>query len=268
MWYHVAGIQDAAWCYPDPAPGRENLKNHITFATGKGIAVREHSGAKHDSAAHKFQAPRSRPTAVAGLRPTTAASAPKPMGLREDSDAPQVPLCFDPAGCSSRFLRLTSPSAVTCHANCGQAAQGTAFLTPAVRTGDVVSLQIRCTNKPGRMRYFVGCAPERFDPDAGQAVIQAASYSLENLKASPNRPGNPCGGTAPPCFHTSSVITMRVDLRSSPGTVSWEVDTTNVTHSVSVDPKEKVLHPFVSLYNREALFELVVCDATQARHAP
>ena len=49
---------------------------------------------------------------------------------------------------------------------------------------------------------------------------------------------------------------MRIDLRSSPGTVSWEVDTTGVTQAASVDPKTSALHPFVSLYNREALFEL------------
>ena len=178
---------------------------------------------------------------------------PPPDGSAGEDTAPT----FDPTRFSSRFLRLTSATAISCHANCSQSAQGTAFLTPAIRAGGVVALKIRCSNKPGRMRYFIGCAPERFDVDAGQAAIQAASYSLENLKAGPNRPGKPCGGSAPPCFHTSSVITMRIDLRSSPGTVSWEVDTTGVTQSASVDPKTKELHPFVSLYNREALFELV-----------
>ena len=50
MWYHVhAGwpgpasaapiIENAAWCYPEPTAGRENLKDHVTFATGKGIGV-------------------------------------------------------------------------------------------------------------------------------------------------------------------------------------------------------------------------------------
>eukprot|EP01052_Picozoa_sp_SAG31_P067036 SAG31_NODE_25823_length_453_cov_0.884181_1_plen_63_part_10 len=29
----------AAWCYPEPVHGRENLKDHVTFATGKGISV-------------------------------------------------------------------------------------------------------------------------------------------------------------------------------------------------------------------------------------
>ena len=34
----------AGWCYPEPTPGRENLKDHITFATGKGIAVTARNG--------------------------------------------------------------------------------------------------------------------------------------------------------------------------------------------------------------------------------
>ena len=50
---------------------------------------------------------------------------------------------------------------------------------------------------------------------------------------------------------------MRMDLRDSPGTVSWRVDTTGVAHSVCVDATTLELHPFVSLYNREALFELI-----------
>ena len=27
----AARIDDAAWCYPEPAAGRENLKDHVTF---------------------------------------------------------------------------------------------------------------------------------------------------------------------------------------------------------------------------------------------
>ena len=27
----MAGVENAAWCYPDPIPGRENLKDHVTF---------------------------------------------------------------------------------------------------------------------------------------------------------------------------------------------------------------------------------------------
>lgn len=48
MWYHVcvaaskrsdAEIKDVAWCYPEPLPGREKIKNHITFATNKGVGI-------------------------------------------------------------------------------------------------------------------------------------------------------------------------------------------------------------------------------------
>ena len=207
VWYHVAGIQDAAWCYPEPAASRENLKNHITFATGKGIAVREHSDATHDSAApKKVKAPRSRPNVVTGFAsalqlsnpflplPVGDPSVPLPAGLDHT-------LTFDPTRFSSRFLRLDGPRAVACHANCSQRTQGTAFLSPAVRVGeDVPTLRFRCSAKPGRMRYFLGCAPSLFDVDAGQAEIQNAAYSLENLKAAPNRPGEPCNVSSPPCF--------------------------------------------------------------------
>eukprot|EP01043_Picozoa_sp_COSAG02_P010914 COSAG02_NODE_394_length_23152_cov_13.232204_17_plen_116_part_00 len=47
MWYHLqprpgaARIDNAAWCYPEPTVGRENLRDHVTFATGKGIAISE-----------------------------------------------------------------------------------------------------------------------------------------------------------------------------------------------------------------------------------
>ena len=38
MWYHIkvgdCVIENAAWCYPEPIKGRENIKNHITFAKG------------------------------------------------------------------------------------------------------------------------------------------------------------------------------------------------------------------------------------------
>jgi hypothetical protein len=44
VWYHLElrpgqRIADAAWCYPEPSAGREYLKDHLTFATGKGIVV-------------------------------------------------------------------------------------------------------------------------------------------------------------------------------------------------------------------------------------
>jgi|NorSeaMetagenome_1021524.scaffolds.fasta_scaffold246916_1 hypothetical protein len=44
VWMHVAlgakMIADAAWCYPQPLAGRENIKSCVTFATGKGVGVR------------------------------------------------------------------------------------------------------------------------------------------------------------------------------------------------------------------------------------
>jgi hypothetical protein len=39
--------------------------------------------------------------------------------------------------------------------------------------------------------------------------------------------------------------------------VRWEVDTTGVVHTVRVDPNTPELFAFVSLYNREAVFELM-----------
>ena len=188
--------------------------------------MREHSDATHDSAApKKVKAPRSRPNVVTGFAsalqlsnpflplPVGDPSVPLPAGLDHT-------LTFDPTRFSSRFLRLDGPRAVACHANCSQRTQGTAFLSPAVRVGEDVTLRFRCSAKPGRMRYFLGCAPSLFDVDAGQAEIQNAAYSLENLEAAPNRPGEPCNVSSPPCFHTGSVVTMRVNLRSSPGSVS------------------------------------------------
>jgi uncharacterized protein (DUF427 family) len=34
-------VRDAAWLYPNPIEGRENLRDHVTFATGKGVEVKE-----------------------------------------------------------------------------------------------------------------------------------------------------------------------------------------------------------------------------------
>ena len=163
---------------------------------------------------------------------------------------------FDAKLCSSRYLRLETPTRIQCHTNCSQTSQGTAFITPAVHAGESVIIRIRCLSKPGRMRYFIGCAPIPFNVDAGLSVIQAAGYSLENLKASPNRPGQPCGVSAPPCFHTGSIVTMCIDLQTFPGSVRWEVDTSGVVHTAKL-PNISELFPFVSLYNRDAVFELV-----------
>ena len=149
-----------------------------------------------------------------------------------------------------------------------QASQGTAFIGPPITPGRCVTIAIRCRSKPGRMRYFVGCAQTRFDPDSGQAAIQGNAYSLENLKAGPHRPGRPCEASSPPCFHTGSVVTMRIDLGSAPRTLEWQVDSTGVRHRVGLEPSVRTLHPFVSLYNRGAVFELLAEPLDAASGCP
>ncbi|MEW5307609.1 MAG: hypothetical protein WDW36_009989 [Sanguina aurantia] len=43
-WYDIVvggvTILRSAWFYPDTLPGRDNIRNHVTFATGKGISIR------------------------------------------------------------------------------------------------------------------------------------------------------------------------------------------------------------------------------------
>mmetsp|Transcript_35476 Transcript_35476/g.82865 ORF Transcript_35476/g.82865 Transcript_35476/m.82865 type:complete len:142 (-) Transcript_35476:8-433(-) len=117
------------------------------------------------------------------------------------------------------------------------------------------------------MRYFIGCAPTRFPTSSGQAAIHSASYSLENLKAGPNRPGQPCAGSAPPLFHTGDAVTMEVDLRAAPGHISWRVGGTDTMRTTAVDARVRVLHPHVSLYNREALFDLETAAVVSAPDA-
>ena len=258
MWYHVADQKDAAWCYPDPIAGRESIKNHVTFVTGKGILVQElgrSGGGCHESAGAKrgkAAAARSRLPTADAAEPVAAPVAPAAQdGLSTGSER-----LFDREATSDRFLGLDDPRTVRCHTNGRQASQGTAFIAPPIRPGELATLTIHCRQKPGRMRYFIGAAPRRFDVDAGQAAIQAAAYSLETLKAAPNRPRAPCASSAPPCFHAASRVTMTVDRRRAPGTVSWRVDSTGVAHTVPIEPATHELHAFVSLYNREAVFEL------------
>lgn len=38
-WSQSDTLQRKRRCYPDPNPGRENIKNHVTFATGKGVSI-------------------------------------------------------------------------------------------------------------------------------------------------------------------------------------------------------------------------------------
>ena len=39
---HVAGIRDAAWCYPEPKT-HAHVRDCVTFAVGKGIQVELHA---------------------------------------------------------------------------------------------------------------------------------------------------------------------------------------------------------------------------------
>ncbi len=38
VWYHVAGIENAAVCYPDPRTHTQ-VKNHIAFTKGVSVTV-------------------------------------------------------------------------------------------------------------------------------------------------------------------------------------------------------------------------------------
>jgi len=280
----VAGVRDAAWCYPEPVAGREYLKNHVTFAVNKGVSVRCDGGCGCGGGGGGSRGGATRRGGGGGgggggqtddgaARRALLEPAPRPRGPPlDDAAAETVPppsvaaaarFFFDAAALSSKFLALDASSAslVHCHTNCGHTSQGTAFLTPPVERGEAAVLRIHCRSKPGRMRYFVGCAEERFSPEAGQAIIQRSGWSLENLKAAPHRPGAPCAASAPPCWHVGSVVTLKVDLRTSPGSIEWEVDTTGVRHVVPLRGQlPTTLHAFVSLYNREACFE-VLADA-------
>ena len=52
-------------------------------------------------------------------------------------------------------------------------------------------------------------------------------------------------------------------LRSAAGTIGWHVESTGVAHSISLDDRAaRELHAFVSLYNREAVFEIVSRDTS------
>ena len=89
---------------------------------------------------------------------------------------------FDPAFYSSRFLSLDADRrTVTCHTNCGRAAQGTAFLADPFLPGRRYRFTVRVAAKPGRMCYFIGVAADRFPVDAGQQEIRRRAFALENL---------------------------------------------------------------------------------------
>lgn len=173
MWYHLqptpgaARIENAAWCYPEPTAGRENLRDHVTFATGKGIAIGEpkarptvaeplerkgtggDGGGGRDS--HDSQELRSRHAPASG-----SSSAPSMI----PAETPLFPVLSSHIHFgehSTRFLELAnSDTTVLCHTNCGRPAQGTAFFDPPFLAGHCYRLRIRIDSKPGRMCYFIG----------------------------------------------------------------------------------------------------------------
>ena len=186
----AARIDDAAWCYPEPTAGRENLKDHVTFATGKGISISEPSScaapapapapaARAGGAKRRGELPRKAASTGGGgggggggsgrghdsqaqrsHRPTAPGSSPIPAAALPTASPPPVgsaSLSFSFAEHSARFLELANGgSTVVCHTNCGRPAQGTAFLQPVFSAGHRYRLTIRVDCKPGRMCYFIG----------------------------------------------------------------------------------------------------------------
>ncbi|CAD7953498.1 unnamed protein product [Amoebophrya sp. A120] len=179
---------------------------------------------------------------------------------------------------NGKFLTLTEKNQITCHTNCRQESQGTAFFPVSSSTSGPTSrgsFTIKCTNKPGRMRYFVGLADHLFNPAAGCADIAKNSLaSLENLKAGLHKntggtstKSNVCLQSSTPSFHTGSLVKVEWSSCSGAGKndennnqldVRISVDTTGFSQSCKVVKKKGAeLFGFVSLYNREAVFEIV-----------
>ncbi|KAJ1483368.1 hypothetical protein T484DRAFT_2021529 [Baffinella frigidus] len=176
--------------------------------------------------------------------------------------ASSLSFLFDPARHSSRFLELANGgSTVGCHTNCGRPAQGTAFIGPPFTPGHRYRLAIRIDSKPGRMCYFLGVAPQRFDVDAGQATIRSAAFSLENLAGSLHSVGKPCAAKAPPLLHAGSTVTMDIDLASTPCTLRFTGLAGGAVKEMSLPrPPVAGYHGFVSLYNRGASFTIVAAE--------
>lgn len=276
-------VQNAAWCYPEPSPGRENLRDHVTFATGKGIEISSsvksvaakavRSGRRsgngsgvecargalatdHDSQGSLPPLPAAAATGLTSvLTPRGAAGLLMDSGMaREQLTAPppRRPVCFDPAHLSQRFLQVSADHrSVTCHTNCGRAAQGTAFMAPTFHMGHRYRIAIHVERKPGRMCYFIGVAPRRFDPDAGQAAIRESAYSLETLAASLHAVDRPCMVKGPPTFHEGSVVTMEVDLRNARSTLRFEGLAGGAVREMQLPSAATFGYVgFISLYNR------------------
>lgn len=172
--------------------------------------------------------------------------------------AAAIRLRFDPQGCSA-MLDVSAPNCLRCIANATRKSQGVCFLDPPIEQGQIVEARFRFDNKPGRMRYFVGVARERFASDACDIDLRKAGWSIENLYASPHLEGLACTSKATPIFHTGSVVTMAVDLRDSrKPEVRFSVDTTGICLSARLPASglQSVI-PWISLYNRFAQVTLL-----------
>ncbi|CAK0880733.1 unnamed protein product [Prorocentrum cordatum] len=223
------------------------------------------------AAAEGARPPRSPPTALARplqqvpLREARGAGA--PAGA-QTCNVPWLPPAqhaaaaerfrFDPQGCSA-MLDVSAPNCLRCVANATRSSQGVCFLDPPIAQGQVVEVRFRFDNKPGRMRYFLGVARQRFASDACDIDLRKAGWSIENLYASPHSEGSACTLKAAPIFHTGSVVTLAVDLRDSQKPeVRFSVDTTGVCLSARLPTRG--LHsviPWISLYNRGAQVTLL-----------
>ncbi|CAE8584077.1 unnamed protein product [Polarella glacialis] len=184
---------------------------------------------------------------------------------------------------NGKFLAVDpTKTGVRCITNSRQQSQGTVLISvvgsdddgadahdtdlqPLAR-GTTSTLVIRCNKKPGRMRYFIGVCPVNAFSSlaAGSSEIASKSFSLEALKSKPNKVGEPCQRSGLPGFHAGSTVVMQIEY-SADGRwmrVGWHVDSTDVDEFVEADLmklgifKEQFC-PFVSLYNKDAEFELV-----------
>lgn len=163
---------------------------------------------------------------------------------------------FDPRSCSS-FMDVASPKCLRCHTNATRSLQGVCFLSPPVLRGECSQIKIRLDNKPGRMRYFLGIARQRFG-DASDITLRKAGWSIENLYARPHSENSPCNTKAPPLFHTGSTVTLMVDLReSSTYEISFTVDTSGVEFREKLPKNLDKVEFWVSLYNRFAQFSIL-----------
>eukprot|EP00747_Dinoflagellata_sp_TGD_P191270 gnl/TRDRNA2_/TRDRNA2_54410_c0_seq1.p4 gnl/TRDRNA2_/TRDRNA2_54410_c0~~gnl/TRDRNA2_/TRDRNA2_54410_c0_seq1.p4 ORF type:complete len:111 (-),score=11.26 gnl/TRDRNA2_/TRDRNA2_54410_c0_seq1:258-590(-) len=108
------------------------------------------------------------------------------------------------------------------------------------------------------MRYFLGVARKHFPLDGPDSALRAAGWSVENLLAQLHKEGSPCRGSAPPLFHTGSIVTLTADLRNpEQAQFTVEVDTTGAVMRTSLPASLASVVFWVSLYNRFAQFTIL-----------